>query len=207
MGARQFNGLILDFFGVLTSNMVEVTTQFVLREKLHPSAFLRAWSDPRGQELYRKLELGEIDQTTWNTGFAPLIGADPDNLLERMCWDLYPAHEVLKVAKQARTAGVRTAVLSNSMGRQPYDPYAPYDLRGNFDEVLLSAEHGVRKPDPAIFRLALERLGLAAEQCVFVDDSEENLQTAGDLGMTIVFSLDEREVAQRLRMLFGLPDL
>ena len=56
MGAQRFNGLILDFFGVLTSNMVEVTTQFVLREKLHPSAFLRAWSDPRGQELY--LEAG-----------------------------------------------------------------------------------------------------------------------------------------------------
>jgi putative hydrolase of the HAD superfamily len=188
-------GLILDFFGVLTSNMVEVTTQFVLRERLHPSAFLRAWSDPRGQE------------TAWNTRFAELIGADPDNLMERMCWDLYPAHEVLKVAKQARGAGIKTAVLSNSMGRRPYDPYAPYDLRGNFDDVVLSGDHGVRKPDPAIFRLVLDRLGLAAEQCVFVDDSEENLQAASDLGMTIVFSLDERVVAQRLRMLFGLPDL
>jgi putative hydrolase of the HAD superfamily len=203
----RLQGLILDFFGVLTSNMVEVTTQFVLREKLHPSAFLRAWSDPRGQELYRKLELGEIDQMAWNTGFAPLIGAEPDNLMERMCWDLYPAHQVLKAAKQARATGIKTAVLSNSMGRQPYDPYAPYDLRGNFDEVVLSGEHGVRKPDPAIFRLVLDRLGLAAEQCVFVDDSEENLQAASDLGMTIVFSLDERVVAQRLRMLFGLPEL
>jgi putative hydrolase of the HAD superfamily len=205
IAGRRYAGLILDFFGVLTSNMVEVTTQFVLREKLHPSAFLRAWSDPRGQELYRALELGEIDQTAWNTGFAQLIGAEPQNLMERMFWELYPAYDLLRVVREARSAGVRTAVVSNSMGRAPFDPYAQFDLRGTFDVVVLSEERGVRKPDPAIFALALEELGVAGSECVFADDSEENLPPAAALGMTVIHALDERETVAALRRLLQLP--
>jgi putative hydrolase of the HAD superfamily len=44
---------------------------------------------------------------------------------------------VLKVNREARTAGIKTAVLSNSLGRAPHDPYAPYYLVGNFDAVVL----------------------------------------------------------------------
>ena len=69
-------------------------------------------------------------------------------------------------------------MLSNSLGRTPYDPYAGFGLLGDFDEVVLSGNHGLRKPDPAVFQLVLDDLGLPPEECVFVDDSEENLQTA-----------------------------
>lgn len=200
-------GLILDYFGVLTSNMVEVIEYFEDRERIKRGTFLRAWADPRGRELFEALELGRITQEAWNTSYAELMGVVPDDLMARYLLDAYPAHQVLKVARQARAAGIKTAVLSNSLGRTPYDPYAAVDLTGTFDAVVLSAERGVRKPDPAIFRIVLDELGLAADECVFVDDSEDNLQVAVDLGMTIVFSLDESEVARRLRMVFGLPDL
>ena len=100
-----------------------------------------------------------------------------------------------------------TAVLSNSLGRHPYDPYAGFDLRGTFDEVVLSAEHGVRKPDPVIFQLVLDRLGVAAGECLFVDDSEENLAAAQRLGISTLHALDERVVAVQLRAALGLPDL
>ena len=62
MSGRTFSGLILDFAGVLTSNMVETITCFEERERLKRGTFLRAWADPRGQELYRRIEAGEIDQ-------------------------------------------------------------------------------------------------------------------------------------------------
>ena len=57
---RPFRGLVLDFAGVLTSNMVETIDMFEARERVLPGRFLRAWAGPRGQELYRRLELGEI---------------------------------------------------------------------------------------------------------------------------------------------------
>ncbi|MFJ4770642.1 HAD-IA family hydrolase [Streptomyces uncialis] len=202
----KYKGLIFDFFGVLTFNMVEVISYFEDRESLPRGTFLRAWADPRGQELFRRLELGEITQTDWNAGFASLIGVAPDNLMARYLHDAFPAHHVLKVARQARAAGIRTAVLSNSLGREPYDPYAGFDLDRTFDAVVLSEEHGLRKPDAAIFRLTLDTLGVRAERCLFVDDSERNLATAHRLGITPLLALDDVVAARRLRELLGLTD-
>jgi putative hydrolase of the HAD superfamily len=96
-------------------------------------------------------------------------------------------------------------VLSNSLGREPHDPYAPYYLPGNFDVSVLSADHGIRKPDPAIFHLALEQMGVSAVQCVFADDTEENLWTAYQMGMTVIHALDEQQTAAMLRELLELP--
>ena len=59
--------------------------------------------------------------------------------MERLLHDMFPAYEVMRVVREARAAGVRAAVLSNSLGREPLDPYAPYNLRGNFDVTVLSA--------------------------------------------------------------------
>ncbi|MEY9875728.1 putative hydrolase of the HAD superfamily [Streptacidiphilus sp. MAP12-33] len=205
--ASRFRGVVFDFFGVLTFNMVEVISGFEDREKIRRGTFLRAWADPLGQELFRRLELGEISQTDWDTGFAALMGVPSENLLARYLHDAFPAHLVLKVVKEARAAGVRTAVVSNSLGRKPYDPYAGFDLSANFDAVVLSTEHGVRKPDPAIFQLVLDRLGLDAGECLFVDDSEENLVAAQRLGFSTLHALDERVAAAQLRAVLGLPDL
>lgn len=213
MGEQRYKGLILDFFGVLTSNMVEVIEAFEQREKIPSGTFLRAWALPEGQKLFRELELGRIEQTEWNEGYAALMSAvgggrlEPGGLMQRYLADAFPAWEMVKVAKQARAAGVRTAVLSNSLGRSPFDPYAAWDLSGGFDAVVLSGDVGMRKPDPEVYLLACERIGVSPAECVFADDSEENLQAAVDLGMTPLFALDERVAAARVRLVFGLPSL
>lgn len=202
---RRFTGLILDWAGVLTTNMVEVFESFEACEGLLKGLFLSKWADPRGQDLYRRLELGEITQEDWNEGFGTLLGISPENLMERVLYDMFPAYDVMRVAREARAAGVRVAVLSNSLGREPFDPYAPYHLRGNFDAVILSAEHGIRKPDPAIFKLALDRLGLPPGQCVFADDTEENLLPAYQIGIAVIHAFDEQVTAAVLRELLELP--
>jgi epoxide hydrolase-like predicted phosphatase len=75
-------------------------------------------------------------------------------------------------------------MLSNSWGDATH-----YDgplLEELFDAWVISGEVGLRKPDPAIYELAAERLGLAPEACVFVDDLPGNLKPAGALGMATV---------------------
>ena len=205
MEEQHFAGLILDFAGVLTTNMVEVIGLFEAREGLTPGSFLTGWADQTGQELYRRLEAGEISQREWNEGFGALLGIPGENLMGRLLYDLFPAYDVLRVARDARAAGVRTAVLSNSLGREPHDPYLPYYLPGNFDVVVLSADHGIRKPDRAIFELTLDKLGVPAASCVFADDTEDNLIAADAMGMTVIHALDERETAACLRRLLVLP--
>jgi hypothetical protein len=118
---RRFSGLLLDWAGVLTTNMVEVFGSFEAREGLPGGLFLSKWADPRGQDLYCRLELGEITQEDWNEGFGALLGISPDNLMERVLYDMFPAYDVMRVAREARAAGVRVAVLSNSLGREPFD--------------------------------------------------------------------------------------
>lgn len=206
MEGRRFAGLIVDFAGVLTSNMVEVIEAFEAREGLASGSFLKVWADSRGRELYRRLELGEISQAEWNDGFGELLEAGSTNLMGRLLAGLSPAYDVLRVVRQARAAGIRTAVLSNSLGHEPYDPYARYHLPGSFDVVVLSDEHGIRKPDPAIFRLTLDRLRVSAKRCVFADDTEENLLPAYRMGMTVFHAVDEDVTAAHLRHLLGLPD-
>ncbi|GGK36417.1 phosphoglycolate phosphatase [Pilimelia terevasa] len=205
MVAERYDGLILDFAGVMTSNMVEVIDHFEHRERLRRGVFLRAWADPRGQDLYRRLELGEIDQRDWNAGFGALIGVDPSNLMGRVLYALDPAYEVLNVLREARAAGIRTAVLSNSLGTDPHDPYLTYNLHDAVDHFVLSTDLKIRKPDPAIFEYTLERLGVAADRCVFADDTEANLVPAQRMGMTVIHALDEDETSRVLRALFGLP--
>lgn len=194
----------MDFAGVLTSNMVEAYDYFELVEGLKQYTVLRGWADARGKELYRRLELGEISQAQWNFEFAALIGVPADNLMGRLLEDLSPSHSVLRVVRDAREAGIRTAVLSNSLGRAPHDPYAPYQLEEHFDVVVLSDEVGLRKPDPRIFELTARRLGLPPSACLFVDDTEENLPPAEALGMGVLHAVDERVAAPRLRSLLGL---
>jgi len=142
-----------------------------------------------------------ISQTLWNEGFGALLGISAEGLMGRLLYFLDPAHDVLKVARQARTAGVRNAVLSNSLG---HEPHASYNLPSLFDVVVFSDEHGMRKPDQAIFQLTLDRLSVPAAACVFADDTEANLVTAAAMGMTVVHALDEQETAGRPRKLLGL---
>jgi HAD superfamily hydrolase (TIGR01509 family) len=61
-----------------------------------------------------------------------------------------------------------------------------------FDDVICSAEVGMAKPEPAIFRLAVERLGLSPEQCAFVDDWDQNIEAARAVGMTAVLHRVDR---------------
>ncbi len=74
-------------------------------------------------------------------------------------------------------------MLSNSWGEDRYDSAMLAEL---FDAWVISGEVGLRKPDPAIYELAAERLGLAPDACVFVDDLPGNLKPALALGMATV---------------------
>ncbi len=73
-----------------------------------------------------------------------------------------------------------------------------------FDAVVLSCEHGVRKPDPAIYRIALDAIGLPPAECVFVDDIGGNLKPAKALGMTTVKHTDAATTIAQLEEIFGM---
>jgi epoxide hydrolase-like predicted phosphatase len=89
-----------------------------------------------------------------------------------------------------RRPGRRIALLSNSIGGA-YDRELLDEL---FDACVISSEVGLRKPDPAIYELTADRLGLEPADCVIVDDLGGNLKPARALGMATVLHRGDAEV-------------
>ncbi len=95
--------------------------------------------------------------------------------------------DVLEAVRTLRGRGYRTAVISNmpwDIGLRIRRQWSWLDEL--FDLVVFSCEVGMVKPEPGIYRRALEDLKLPARECLFVDDSEANVAAAADLGMTAV---------------------
>lgn len=203
---HRIRGLILDFAGVLTADPRPMHQAWCLAEGLDAEAWRNTLNDhPEGRRLYTALEVGEIDQATWNEGTAALLGrhVDPVNLMGR-AWSSVPvARRMVALARAARTAGLRLALLSNSFGLDPFDPYRHAGIWDLFDVHVVSEIVGLAKPNPAIYQLALERMGLAGEECVFVDDHPVNLPPAADLGITTVLARDEDAAVAALESLLG----
>ena len=110
------------------------------------------------------------------------------------------AEPMIDAVRRARSAGIRTGLISNSWGDGlAYDPEL---LRELFDVVVISGEVGLHKPEPEIFRLAARRIGLVPQECVFVDDLRENCAGAEAVGMTAILHRgSERTLPELKRML------
>ncbi|WP_411077573.1 HAD-IA family hydrolase [Streptomyces sp. cmx-10-25] len=200
-------GLILDFAGVLTASALAIHQAWCVPEGLAPGAWCATLNDhSEGRRLYAALEIGEIGQAEWNEGTAALLGehVDPVNLMGRAWSDVPPACRMVALARAARAAGHRLALASNSFGLDPFNPYEHVGIWDLFDVHVVSELEGLAKPDPAIYRLALERIGLPAERRVFVDDHEVNLPPAAELGTTTVHVTDEDRAVAELEALLGV---
>ncbi|GAA1215399.1 HAD-IA family hydrolase [Prauserella alba] len=108
---------------------------------------------------------------------------------------------LLELVDIAREHGVRTALLSNAAGGGS----VRRRLHGRFDDLVFSGEVAVMKPEPEVFLLTAERLGLPPEACVFVDDAPGNVWGAVAAGMVGVRHTSVSETITELLALF--PDL
>ncbi|WP_331737646.1 HAD-IA family hydrolase [Streptomyces sp. NBC_00019] len=199
-------GLVLDFGGVLTTPLLPAALAFERRAGLAEGTLLTGlYLDPEGIRLTEDLERGALTQTQWNDAAAGLLGIPPDNLMGRIFADLRPEPSVIAAAAAARRAGVKVGILSNSVGLTPWNLYDGHEVEERYDALVLSEVHGTRKPEPVIFRRVLSELGLTAEECVFVDDTEQYLAPAADLGFATVHAVDPARTVAALETLLGIP--
>jgi len=99
--------------------------------------------------------------------------------------------------RELRAEGYRTAILTNNVKEwgQYWKESIPLDL---FDEIVDSCDVGLRKPDPAIFRLTCDRLDVKAEAAVFLDDTYRHVEAARKLGLHAILVRDPREAIAEL---------
>jgi epoxide hydrolase-like predicted phosphatase len=200
---RSSRGLLVDFGGVLTTNVFESFRAFCEDEGLDPNAFLDLFRHDEGARRdLREVEVAKIDEDE----FARRIGArlgldDTENFIDRLFAGMAPDGQMVAAVKRAKAAGVPTGLVSNSLGSGRYDRKAFPEL---FDGVVISGEVGMHKPQPEIFRLGAERIGLPPEQCVFVDDLRENCEGAEAVGMTAILHRGAETTVPELERLLGV---
>lgn len=178
-------GLLVDFGGVLTTNVFESFRAFCEDQGLDPEAFITLFRErPEARAALREVETGRIPEDEFSARIGAMLGlADSGRLIDRLFAGMTADGEMVAAVRRAKSAGIRTGLISNSLGEGRYDRSTFPEL---FDGVVISGEEGMHKPQPEIYLLGAERVGLPPQECVFVDDLRENCTGAEAVGMTAV---------------------
>jgi putative hydrolase of the HAD superfamily len=197
--------LISDFGGVLTTPLSDRFVAYeaeagVSLEELG-KAMHRA-GEAYGDNPLFALERGEIAEAEFGRRLAEQLDAGFDLArLRHHLAQIEPNPAMIRYVRELRERGLRTALLTNNVREweSVWRAKLP-ELDDLFEVVVDSAFVGMRKPEPRIYELTLERLGgdLRAEECVFVDDLEVNCEAARALGMTAVRFENARQAIAEL---------
>lgn len=199
---QHYEGLLVDWGGVLTSNLFASFSAFCQAEGLEPDTIRRRFrEDEHCRELLIELETGRIEEEEFEPQFARMLGVAPTGLIDGLFAGSGPDEEMLEAVRRVHAAGIRTGLISNSWGTRRYDTGLLGEL---FDGVVISGRVGIRKPAPEIYAMGARSIGLDPGACVFVDDLPFNLPPAAELGMATVHHTSAAETIAQLERLFDL---
>jgi len=196
-------GLLIDFGGVLTTNVFASFAAFCVAEGLEPETMRRAFrGDDTARQLLFDLETGAIEPQRFSVALADRLGLpDPTDLPQRLFAQVRADEAMIAEVRALHDRGVRTGLVSNSWGdATAYDRELFAEI---FDGVVISSEVGLRKPDPEIYLLGARTIGLEPAECVFVDDLGGNLKPAAALGMATIKHVEAASTIPQLRELLG----
>jgi putative hydrolase of the HAD superfamily len=206
-----FTTLLVDWGGVLTTPLAACMGHWCEADAVDPvqfAAVMKDWLGVAGAagNPVHALETGALAVPDFERELAARLRThdgrplEPAGLLQRMFAGFQAEPAMTDVVRRARAAGLRTGLVSNSWGND-YPREAWSEL---FDAVVISGEVGLRKPDPDIYRLAAERVGVEPSACVFVDDLPPNVRGAAAVGMAGVLHQDVARTRAELSALFDL---
>ena len=213
--AASLEGVISDFGGVLTNRLIEAFAAFqdetgITMEQLGRG--MQRLSERDGEYPLFRLERGELterkflDDLAW--GLEDELGHRPTlHRFREIYFEALHANEpMLDLMRTLRERGHRMAILTNNV--REWEPLWRSKLPVDeiFPVIVDSAWVGMRKPDPAIYHLTLERLGLSPEASLFIDDNELNVEAARELGMRAVHFRSNEQAIPEIRDLAGLSE-
>ncbi len=200
--------VISDFGGVLTTPLLRSFLAFQDETGISAEALGRAMqgiAERRGEHPLFELERGRIAEVDFLESLrgelVAELGHGPElhRFSEIYFKALDPNEPMIELMRDLKVRGYRMALLTNNV--REWEPLwrtmLPVDEI--FEVIVDSAFVGIRKPEPGIYELTVERLGggIGAADCLFVDDVEDNVATARELGMTAVhFRSNEQAIPE-----------
>jgi putative hydrolase of the HAD superfamily len=156
-------------------------------------------------EMGRKAAVGQAGAADVWAWVAERLGLDPEQR-ENLRKDFWRG-EVLDLELVGYIRGLRanyrTGLISNAWREIRQDIENEWRIADAFNDLIISAEVGLAKPDPRIYQLALKGLGVEASQAIFVDDFIENLEAASALGMHTVHFRNRTQAQQQVESLLA----
>lgn len=146
---------------------------------------------------------GEMTEREFYEALRTQYGFSIDNSIsdEFMEWSGLDANErILDLINEVKTKGLKVAILSNVI-EPTYNSIDRSGLYASFDKVIASCKVGSAKPDKEIYELALKELGTTAEQSIFIDDKQRNLDPADEMGFTTILAESPEQIIRDLKNL------
>ena len=200
--------IVSDFIGVLTTPLTGVFTQFQEEVGIPPEALrvaLDRATERTGRNPLFELECGRMTEDAFAAGLqralSDAIGREVEfkAFTETLWAGLFPNEPMIALMASLRAEGYKMALLTNNVREWESRWRAMAPIDDIFELVIDSAFVGMRKPEPAIYELTLARLGVRADESLFVDDLEDNCAGARAVGMHVVRYLDVDQAAAEIR--------
>jgi HAD superfamily hydrolase (TIGR01509 family) len=187
MAVPGIKAVIFDCFGVLYVDTKQSLLDIVdanRRQELH--------------DLYTGNNYGLFGRQAYLERVGEIVGMSAEKVAE------YVAHEhrlnepLIELIREQLRPEYKIGLLSN-IGREWMDDFfTKHQLHELFDDVVLSGEEGITKPNPAIFELAASRLGVATGECMMIDDIADNCAGAEFAGMEAIQFVSNPELLEAL---------
>ncbi len=206
----NFTAVIFDLGGVVISSPMQAFANAEREHGLAPN-FINHMIVSNGHEgAWGKLERGEIamndeffSQFDEELTVAGAPGLSSKAIFTEVAGSGGVFHNMIKAIVKLREEGYKLAALTNNWVTD-HAPGPTTEVKPLFDVFVESAVEGVRKPDPRIYKIALERLGVEAQQAIFLDDIGQNLKSAKALGLTTIKVVNPDDAIVELEGLLGL---
>ena len=207
----MFEAVIWDFGGVLTSSPFEAFARFEAERGLPADIIRRTNAANHLENAWAKFERAEVDIETFDRLFATeslALGAEVrgKDVLPLLSGDLRPEMvEALKRVKtRFKTGCITNNLPANAIGSAGGRTLYIAEVMALFDHIIESAKIGLRKPDPGIYRMMVEVLGVDPRACVYLDDLGVNLKPAREMGMTTIKVRSGAQALAELEAAIGL---
>lgn len=207
----MIEAVIWDFGGVLTTSPFEAFARFERERGLPLDIVRRTNAANHFENAWAKFERAEVDLATFDELFAAeslALGAEVRgrDVVPLLSGDPRPEMvEALRRIKQRFKTGCITNNLpANAIGSSGGRALYVAETMALFDHVIESAKIGLRKPDPRIYQMMVEALGVDPNRCVYLDDLGVNLKPAREMGMTTIKVIDAPQAIRDLQAATGL---
>lgn len=206
----DFDAVIFDFGGVITTSPFEAFARYEAARELPRDTIRTINAANPDSNAWARFERAEISAAQFDSLFAHEAASlghiiNGSEILALLSGDIRPA--MVAMLDRLKADGYRLGCITNNvpagqgagMAGSVTKANAVAAVMARFETVIESSKIGIRKPDPRIYLMMCEQLGVAPARCVYLDDLGVNCKPAAALGMHAIKVVDEQQALEALR--------